>query len=64
MVQKYRFERTIRRANLRAITGPIDTRPGFRALLDRIVSNGVRTVIVAAPASDPYPSIPTTSRAD
>lgn len=25
---------------------PIDTRPGFKALLDRIVSNGVRTVIV------------------
>jgi DNA invertase Pin-like site-specific DNA recombinase len=31
-----------------AVSGadPIDTRPGFRALLDRIVSNGVRTVIV------------------
>ena len=25
---------------------PIDTRPGFKALLDRIVSNGVKTVIV------------------
>jgi DNA invertase Pin-like site-specific DNA recombinase len=25
---------------------PIDTRPGFKALLERIVSNGVRTVIV------------------
>jgi DNA invertase Pin-like site-specific DNA recombinase len=31
-----------------AVSGadPIDTRPGFRALLERIVSNGVRTVIV------------------
>ena len=31
-----------------AVSGadPIDTRPGFRALLDRIVSNGVRTVVV------------------
>jgi len=31
-----------------AVSGadPIDTRPGFRALLDRIVGNGVRTVIV------------------
>jgi DNA invertase Pin-like site-specific DNA recombinase len=31
-----------------AVSGadPIDTRPGFRALLDRIVSNGVSTVIV------------------
>ncbi len=31
-----------------AVSGadPIDTRPGFRALLDRIVSNGARTVIV------------------
>ena len=25
---------------------PIDTRPGFRELLERIVGNGVRTVIV------------------
>jgi DNA invertase Pin-like site-specific DNA recombinase len=25
---------------------PIETRPGFAALLDRIESNGVRTVIV------------------
>ena len=31
-----------------AVSGadPIDTRPGFRELLERIVSNGVRTVIV------------------
>jgi DNA invertase Pin-like site-specific DNA recombinase len=31
-----------------AVSGadPIATRPGFRALLDRIVSNGVRTVVV------------------
>lgn len=31
-----------------AVSGadPIDTRPGFRALLERIVGNGVRTVIV------------------
>jgi DNA invertase Pin-like site-specific DNA recombinase len=31
-----------------AVSGadPIDTRPGFRALLDRIVGNGIRTVIV------------------
>jgi DNA invertase Pin-like site-specific DNA recombinase len=31
-----------------AVSGadPIDTRPGFRGLLDRIVSNGVRTVVV------------------
>src|SRR5262245_14335577 len=31
-----------------AVSGadPIDTRPGFRALLERIVSNGVRVVIV------------------
>jgi hypothetical protein len=31
-----------------AVSGvdPIDTRPGFRALLEHIVSNGVRTVIV------------------
>jgi hypothetical protein len=31
-----------------AVSGadPIDRRPGFRALLDRIISNGVRTVVV------------------
>jgi DNA invertase Pin-like site-specific DNA recombinase len=35
-----------------AVSGadPIDTRPGFRELLKRIVSNGVRTVIVEDPS--------------
>jgi DNA invertase Pin-like site-specific DNA recombinase len=34
-----------------AISGadPIDTRPGFKAMLDRIVSNGVRCIIVESP---------------
>jgi DNA invertase Pin-like site-specific DNA recombinase len=34
-----------------AISGadPIDTRPGFKAMLDRIASNGVRCIIVESP---------------
>ena len=44
----WQSKRPNRRWKRRAVSGadPIDTRPGFRALLDRIVSNGVRTVVV------------------
>jgi DNA invertase Pin-like site-specific DNA recombinase len=40
-----------------AVSGadPIDTRPGLRALLDRIVSNGVRTSSSRTRAALPAP---------
>ena len=32
---------------------PIDQRPGFKAMLDRIAGNGVRTILVESPDHSP-----------